>query len=321
MLKRIVFVCAIAVGATSLTLTATAMAQTTGHDRNGRIAFAQFDPKINAATLWTARIDGTHRRQLTRTHDPFDPDWSPSGRQIAFDFVDHRGNVHIATIGAYGRDRRQITFGKGIQEEPDWSPAGYRIVFDASSMLPDDPSFSTSIWIMHADGSHPRRITRHGFNVEPVFSPDGSRIAFGRITGTNAKGDQLEALFIVDRDGSHVRRVVAPRAGLEHPGWSPDGRWITFNIEPQTSSTSWAGAVRAVHPNGEGLHTVRSATRHLLFFNAVWSPDGRKLLSGCHDVRDDLDKLCVIDAATGEAHITLSASPNPVNVPAWGPRP
>lgn len=297
-----------------------AAGQTQQGSLNGRISFGSPDPKVGDVTLWTARADGTDRRRLT--HEPsFFSDWAPSGRLIAYDFFNQAaGEGHIAIIRPDGHDRRQITFGHGIQEVPRWSPEGRWITFDSSPVTPDDPSFSTSIWIMRPDGSDMRRITRGGFDVEPVFSPTGAKIAFGRIAGTNANGDQLEALYTVNVNGKLLRRVIPARAGLEHPDWSPDGRWITFNIEPLTAGTAAAGAILAVHPNGRGLHILRSATARLRFFKAVWSPAGRKMLSGCHDRRDDLDKLCVIDVASGRVHITLSRSPLPVNFPAWGPR-
>jgi hypothetical protein len=286
---------------------------------NGRISFGSPDPAVGDFTLWTARPDGTHRRRLT--HEPsFFSDWSPDGRRIAYDFVDPAGNEHVATIRPDGRGRRQISFGHGIQEIPRWSSDGGSITFDASPVSPDNPAFSTSIWIMHADGSHRRRVTRSGFDVEPVFSPDGGRIAFGQITSFNARGEQLSAIGLTGIHGRHVRRVVRPLPGLEHPDWSPNGRWITFNIEPNTASR-WAGAILAVHPNGRGLHVLRSATARLSFFKAVWSPDGRKILSGCNDMRDGLDKLCILDVASGRVHITLSRAPFPVNFPAWGARP
>ena len=286
---------------------------------NGRISFGSPDPNVGDVTLWTARADGTDPRRLTR-EPSFFSDWSPTGRRIAYDFLDSVGNEHIATIRPDGRDRRQVTFGGGLQEVPRWSPDGQRIAFDASPVTPDDPSFSTAIWIMRPDGAAQRRVTRGGFDVEPVFSPNGAKIAFGRITGSNANGEQLEGLYVVNVKGGHLRRVVAARAGLEHPDWSPDGRWITFNIDPQATGAA-AGAILAVHPNGRGLHILRRPTTRLHFFKAAWSPDGRKMLSGCHDTRDDLDKLCTIDVASGRAHVTLSRSPFPVNFPAWGPRP
>jgi Tol biopolymer transport system component len=157
------------------------------HDRptNGRITFGRFDPELGDFSIWAANPDGTHQRRLT--HVPsFFSDWSPDGHRIAFDFVDDTG-VHIATMDPNGRHVRQLTFGEGIQEVPKWSPDGRWITFDASPDFPDAPGFHTDIWIMRADGSHKRQLTRGAFDVEPVFSPDGRRIAFGRITGVDAK--------------------------------------------------------------------------------------------------------------------------------------
>jgi Tol biopolymer transport system component len=77
---------------------------------------------------------------------------------------------------------RQLTFGPAIQEIPKWSPDGRRIAFGASPIFPGEPGFHTDIWIMRADGTHKRQLTRGGFDGEPVFSPDGRRIAFARIT-------------------------------------------------------------------------------------------------------------------------------------------
>jgi dipeptidyl aminopeptidase/acylaminoacyl peptidase len=96
--------------------------------------------------------------------------------------------------------------------------AGWRwITFGASPTFPDEPGFHTDIWIMRADGSHQRQLTRGGFDVEPVFSPDGRRIAFGRITN-DAEGEV--AIYVVGVDGRHLREVVPPTVGLEHPDWS-----------------------------------------------------------------------------------------------------
>ncbi|HET8862277.1 MAG TPA: hypothetical protein VFM94_03405, partial [Solirubrobacterales bacterium] len=103
---------------------------------------------------------------------------------------------------------------------------------------------------MRADGSHKRQLTRGGFDGEPVFSPDGRRIAFARITND---AEFEVAIYVMNRDGTHLREVVPPTLGLEHPDWSPDGRWITFNIAPEVPGA----AVMAVHPNGEGLRVIR----------------------------------------------------------------
>ena len=292
------------------------MTQAVESDRpeNGRITFGRFDRELGDFSIWAANPDGTEKQRLT--HVPsFFSDWRPNGHRIAFDFVDETG-VHIATMDPDGRHVRQLTFGEGIQEVPKWSPDGRWITFNASPNFPDVPGFHTDIWIMRADGSDARQLTRGGFDVEPVFSPDGRRIAFGRITGIDAQGAQLEAIYVVNRDGTHLRQVVPPLPGLEHPDWSPDGRWITFNIEPLAPNP----AVMAVHPNGEGLRAIKRSNDRFELFKAVWSPDGRKFLVGCFDVQAQIDKLCVMNANGRNLHVVV-ATPDPLNFPAWGPHP
>lgn len=285
---------------------------------NGQITFGRFDPALGDSSIWAANPDGTNQRRLT-TVPSFMSDWSPDGRRIAFDFVDDVG-VHVATMAPDGGGVRQLTFGPAIQEIPKWSPDGQSITFDAASVFPDDPAFATAVWTMNADGSNPRQVTHDGFDVEPVFSPDGTQIAFGRITGVTADNDQLEAVYVVNADGSQLRQVVAPLAGLEHPDWSPDGRWISFNIAPETVRARDAGSILVVHPTGKALYVLRAATERLGFFKPVWSPDGRRVLAGCHDRRADRDRLCVMPAHGGDVAVIVDGSEN-VNFPAWGTLP
>ena len=203
--------------------------------RIGPIAFGRRDPDQGDFTLWTARADGSHQRQLTTTPTYFS-DWAPDGSGLIFDYIDG-ANEHVAAITSAGLKRTQLTFGPGIQEVPRYSPDGRHIVFDASTLLPSDPAFTADIWVMNSDGSHARQVTHGGFDVEPVFSPDGRHIAFGRIVGPTSTTDftQNEAVYVVRTDGTGLRQVVAPRPALEHPRWSPDGRLLTFNIGPEDS--------------------------------------------------------------------------------------
>lgn len=288
--------------------------------RNGSIAFGRFDPALGDFSLWTAHSDGTHQRPLT-TVPSFMPNWSPDGARVAFDFPDDTGE-HIATIRYDGTGQRQLTFGHGIQEDARYSHDGRLLAFDASTLLPDDPGFTTDIWVMHTDGSHPRQVTRGGFDVEPVFSPDGQQIAFGRIIKpTDPNEFQPEAIYVVRTDGSDLHEVVPPRAGLEHPAWSPDGSRLVFNIDADAHGAPGAGSVFAVDPSGAGLHVVRAASARWIFFKPVWSPDGRKLLVGCHRVTTGTENLCVMNPDSGDLRVVVPAPlSRPVNFPAWGPK-
>jgi len=294
-------------------------AQASAHPVNGQISFGKFDETLGDTSLWVANSNGTGQRRLTRVISNFS-DWSPDGRRIAFDFADQLG-VHIASISPQGGPIRPITSGAGVQEVPKWSPDGRWIAFDASPVLPDDPAFQTSIWLIRPDGTGAHQVTHDSFDVEPVFSPDGQQLAFGRIAGTSPDGSQLEAIDIVDVDGSGRHEIVPPRAGLEHPDWSPDGRLVSFDIEPGDDAAPDAGAVLTVGPDGRGLTVVHAATPRFGFFKPVWSPDGRSLLVGCHDQATQVDELCTMTAHGGQLRVVVDDSPTPVNYPSWGPRP
>ena len=284
---------------------------------NGRITFSRYDPALGAFSLWVADPDGQNQQLLVSGPTSFS-DWSPSGTRIAFDFANDTG-VHIATINATGGSRQDLTSAPGIQETPKWSPDGQWITYGAFDPQTQDwADFSTSIWVMRSDGSDARRVTHDGFDVEPAFSPDGNQILFGRIMGQSPAG-QLEALYVVNTDGTGLREIVPARAGLEHPDWSPDGRWITFNMGPEDPNAPDSGAVLAIQPNGQGLHTLRAPTRHLRFYKAMWSPDGKRLLMGCFDTRVRREQLCT--ATAGGGHVSIVEDTMDANWPAWGSKP
>jgi dipeptidyl aminopeptidase/acylaminoacyl peptidase len=151
---------------------------------------------------------------------------------------------------------------------------------------------------MGADGSKPEQLTHDALDVEPVFSPDGARIAFGRITGDSQEG-QLEAIYVINSDGTGLREVVAPRAGLEHPDWSPDGKSIvsdaiSFNIAPENATAADSGSILSVQADRSHLRVIQPRTSDLKFFKAVWSPDGREILSGCFDTQARIDRICTV---------------------------
>ena len=280
---------------------------------NGLIAFGRFDPALDNFSLWVAAPDGSDQTRLTEGAANFS-DWSPDGTRIAFDYPDETG-MHIATIAADGTDRRALTVSPGIQEAPKWSPDGGSIVFNAFPF--DQDPFSISIWVMRADGSQPRQLTEGALDVEPVFSPDGTQIAFGRIVGDSPEG-QLEAIYVMNADGTGLREVVAARPALEHPDWSPDGHTITFNIGPEYPDAPDSGAILSVRTNGHGLRVLHQPTAELRFFKAVWSPDGRQMLTGCHDTAADIGRICTI-SANGKPQVVIAGDER-VNYPSWGPR-
>src|SRR5262249_54943496 len=112
---------------------------------------------------------------VTPISDPgywsFGPTWSSTGL-IAF-FSRKGGNViNIWTVHPDGSPPRQVTNRPGESRQPWWSPDGATLAFCA-----DEGSGAFRVWLMAADGSGARAITKAGTWQQPFWSPDGRRLA------------------------------------------------------------------------------------------------------------------------------------------------
>ena len=102
---------------------------------------------------------------------------------------------------------------------PAWSPDGRRIAFVSSRdrhqrMQPGlrTPPERSDIYVMNADGSRKRNLTRGSCERRlPTWSPDGRRIAFLR--GRGLRGQ----LYVVNADGSGLRNLTPKH---QRPGYT-----------------------------------------------------------------------------------------------------
>jgi Tol biopolymer transport system component len=135
------------------------------------------------------------------------------------------------------------------------------------------------IWVMNADGSGRRRITRSGdgLDFDPDFSPDGRRIVFRTSRGRYAPdthGIGLEGIFVVDVR-TRRERQIQPRTGGLFPAWSPDGHRIAFSGLPRADGV--LDTIQVMNPDGSGLVDLGAPGEC-----ATWSPDSSKLMYCSH---------------------------------------
>jgi len=165
---------------------------------------------------------------------------SADGKKIVFT-SSRDGDLDIYTMNADGTGVRRLTNTLGYDGGPFFSPDGEWIVYRAhhpatdeevaryNSLLAQDlvePN-EMDLYVMHADGSDQRQITKlGGASFAPSFFPDSWRILFA--SNYEHPGSSQFELHAINRDGSGLERVTFVGGFNAFPQFSPDGKKLVF---------------------------------------------------------------------------------------------
>jgi TolB protein len=200
--------------------------------------------------IYTANRDGTGLRRLTN-YNVYTAEGvlSPDGKQIVFTSLKD-GDLDIYTMNVDGTNVRRLTTTPGYDGGPWWSPDGSKIVYRAwhppdSAGLADYQGLLAQrmvrpsrmeLWVMNADGSDQRQITKlGGANFGPSWTPDGRRIVFSSNYKT-PRSRNFE-LFLVNLDGSGLEQLTHHEEFDGFPMFSPDGKRIVWASNRGNSGT------------------------------------------------------------------------------------
>jgi len=202
-------------------------------------------------------------------------DVSPDGQTLLVDLL---GDLY--TLPAAGGEMKPLATGMAWDFQPRYSPDGRQIVFIS------DRGGSDNIWIMNADGSNPRALTREKRYMfgSPAWSPDGQYI-LARRWGTYPQESYLRGseLWLFHKDGGAGVQVTkltdARRQRVSGPAFSPDGKYIYFSSMPgrfayNTELGKWQ--VHRLNRDTGEFDTLTSEYGGGL--RPLVSPDGRHLL-------------------------------------------
>jgi Tol biopolymer transport system component len=191
--------------------------------------------------IFIARPNGSELKQLTDSPG-YDAEAtiSTNGKKIVFTSM-RDGDLDIYTMDATGGNVRRLTSELGYDGGPFFSADGKQIVYrahhpqtekeraDYLSLLKENlirPS-TLELWIMNADGSNKRQVTRNGkANFAPYFFPDGRRIIFAS-NMDDPKGRDFD-LYTINVDGSGLERLTYNDTFDGFPMFSPDGKKLVF---------------------------------------------------------------------------------------------
>ncbi|MCM1021234.1 MAG: S41 family peptidase [Muribaculum sp.] len=201
---------------------------------------------------------------------------SPDGKQVAFT---NRGELFVTSVEY--KTTKQITNTPQAESEPAWNPDnrtiayvserdGHFNIYEATITRDDELNFPNATTIAEkAVFPASDKIDR----THPVYSPDGKQMAF--IEGR-------QKLMVRDVKSGKVRQLTDGTTNPERYGsfdysWSPDGKWILFELtgnghEPYTD-------IAVV--NTEGTPQVRNLTQSSYFDQqARWVLDGNAIAFG-----------------------------------------
>src|SRR4051812_27861668 len=234
-------------------------------------------------------------------------DVSPDGRNIVFELV---GDIYAIPID--GGKATRLTSGQMFDAQPHYSPDGKSIVFVS------DRSQSDNLWVMNADGSAPRPLTRENDQrfQSPAFTPDGKYVVASKgndvymyyVSGGTTAGLRLTGDTAAGGRGAAPpgggRGNAAPNVFLG-PTPSKDGRYIYFAMRNSANggynqtSLGWQIGVldRETGRTFTKTNAVGSGMRPEL------SPDGKWL---AYATRNNAEtSLMLRDLGTGDERLLI----------------
>ena len=172
----------------------------------------------------------------------------------------------------------------------------------ASAVLASAVAFALAVALPHtraaaADEDELARavalMAKVGSANTPSFSPDGRSIAFV----TNISG--LPQVWTMPAAGGYPVLVTAFDDPVGFVRWSPDGRWLAFNVAPGGGLNE---QIYVAHPDGSGLRRLTEGGKENNFLGD-WTSDGRHIFYSSNRRDPAATDFYLVEADTGRARM------------------
>lgn len=213
---------------------------------DGKAMLYTVRPKLDGfednSEIWSVGMDGVGHRRLVSGQPMGVPAWvHPRGDTFTYiEWGTQNGDSRLMLGGRAGGSVAHPSAPRGVAD-PEVSYDGKLVTFKRA--VEGDREMQPSIWVMNADGTKQRRLTRNYSDHDPVFSKDGKKIYFERYYGP---GDWFEASQdrgvpehnwwgIVEVDvRTRKEKIIVPHDPCgRHFFWlptiAPDGKSVMYN--------------------------------------------------------------------------------------------
>ena len=149
-------------------------------------------------------------------------DVSPEGKQIVFDML---GDIYM--IPVTGGNATILREGHAFEVQPRFSPDGKMISFTS------DAGGGDNIWVMNADGSKPRQVTKEKFRLlnNASWTPDGNYLVVRKhfTSGRSLGAGEIWMYHVQGGSGIQLVKRKNDQQDAGEPTVSPDGRYVYYS--------------------------------------------------------------------------------------------
>jgi TolB protein len=182
--------------------------------------------------------------------------------------------VQIMMADGDGKNERLLAPHGGMEYSPSYSADGKWVVFT------QERSGLSDIYRIHPDGTGLERLTDDpAFDDQGTLSPDGRSLAF-----ISTRGGGTANLWLLDIASKKCKSLTTGQPGNYRPAWSPDGTWIAFTSDRDTTPGVYPGqweilqttSIYLIHPDGTGLRRITKPG--VVSGSPGWSSDGKRIV-------------------------------------------
>lgn len=149
-------------------------------------------------------------------------DVSPDGKTIVFDLL---GDIY--SIPVNGGKAQTLRTGLPFEVQPRYSPDGQSISFTS------DAGGGDNIWIMKADGSESRQVTKEDFRLlnNASWMPDGNFLVARKhfTSGRSLGAGEMWQYHITGGTGLQLTQRKNDQQDINEPVISPDGKYLYYS--------------------------------------------------------------------------------------------